>query len=164
MDDWQQMVRDYGALVYTAAWRILQHRQDTEDVVQDVFLHAWRSRDEEPVAQWGGWLRRLAVCRALDRLRRRRDLPGLDSEEIASPASSSSAMEFSEMQEQLRAAVAELPERERVVFSLRYFEAIGNSEIARLLAISESAVSTALNKARNKLAMRIQPTLQGEQR
>ena len=52
----------------------------------------------------------------------------------------------------LRAAVARLPKREGTVFCLRYFEDMSNLQIAHSLNVSPSAVSTALHKARVKLA------------
>ena len=70
--DWERIVRDHGPLVYGTAWRILGHAADTEDVVQEVFIEANRIRLTRTVRQWPGLLRRLAACRALDRLRQRK--------------------------------------------------------------------------------------------
>jgi RNA polymerase sigma-70 factor (ECF subfamily) len=162
MDDWQRLVRNYGTLVYSAAWRVLRHREDVEDVVQEVFLGAWASRQREQVAQWGGWLRRMAVCRALDRLRSRRRWRVLDAEQPAPARSPVADAEGAELQEQLLACVAELPEQQREVFSLRYFELLTNGDIAEALGISESAVSTALHKARGNLARRLSSLIPGD--
>ena len=56
-----------------------------------------------------------------------------------------------ELAERLRAAVAQLPDREASVFSLRYFGEMSNTEIAETLEISADAVGVALHKARAKL-------------
>jgi len=70
--DWDGMVHQHGPMVFGTAWRILGHTADTEDVVQEVFLEAYRLRAAEAVRCWPALLRRLATCRALDRLRHRR--------------------------------------------------------------------------------------------
>jgi RNA polymerase sigma-70 factor (ECF subfamily) len=162
MADWQQIVTRYGAMVYTAAWRILRNRHEVEDVVQDVFLHAWTTRHDQVIENWGGWLRRLVVCRALDRLRLKRPTQRLLDEPavVTSPVEQA---EHQELQDCLLTEVAHLPDREREVFSLRYFEGLDNSEIASLLHLTPSAVSTALNKARHKLSERLKPAITGDQ-
>ena len=56
-----------------------------------------------------------------------------------------------ELAERLRAAVAQLPDRQASVFSLRYFGEMSNAEIAAALRISTDAVGVALHKARSRL-------------
>ena len=69
MTDWDRIVREYGSLVFATAWRILGHAADTEDIVQEVFLQVHQLQQSHAVRHWPGLLRRLAACRALDRLR-----------------------------------------------------------------------------------------------
>src|SRR3954453_17195073 len=70
--DWDRIVREHGPVVFATAWRILGHVADTEDVVQEVFLQAHQMQQSQTVRCWEALLRRLAACRALDRLRQRR--------------------------------------------------------------------------------------------
>jgi RNA polymerase sigma-70 factor (ECF subfamily) len=152
VNDWDHLVREHGPMVAGTAWRILGHAADTEDVVQDVFLEAYRKRQTEKVRNWGGLLRRLATCQALFRLRQRKrgmplgglplpgTLPGPD--EIAQER---------ELADRLRRAVALLPAREGEVFCLCFFEDLTHDEIADILDISTGAVKVALHKARAKL-------------
>jgi RNA polymerase sigma-70 factor (ECF subfamily) len=94
----------------------------------------------------------MATRRALDRLRRRK--PIADENEIASLPSTENPIENAiarELESRLRHAVAELPPREAEVFCLRCFDGLSYVQIAELLGISQSAVSTALNKARGRL-------------
>lgn len=166
MDDWRQLLRDYGALVYATAWRILRRREDVEDIVQEVFVEAWQARGRQSVEQLGGWLRRTTLCRAFDRLRAasRHIAVSIDEQPVAAGSSPDEFAELTELEERLRSAVAELPERERMVFSLRYFEAMTNQEIADALSITPSAVSTALSRSRQKLAQQLNPLLKGDGR
>ena len=152
MTDWDRLVREHGPTVFGTAWRILGHAADTEDVVQDVFLEAYRLRAGEPVRCWPALLRRLAACRALDRLRQRRSVLSLNGLQVAGPNGDPEATAIGkELAERLRQAVAELPEREATVFCLRYFDDLPNQEIAKFLSIEPGAVGVALHKARAKL-------------
>lgn len=153
MTDWDRIVREYGPTVFGAAWRILGHAADTEDVVQDVFLEAYRLRADGSVRHWGGLLRRLAACRALDRLRQRRRKPhGLDGLNLVSNGHSpEEAAVGKELAQRLRQAVGRLPGREAEVFCLRYFEDLSYQQIGETLGITHGAVAVALHKARAKL-------------
>ena len=152
MADWDCIVREQGPLVYRTAWRILGHTADTEDVVQEVFLQAHQYVQTRPVRHWSGLLRRLAACRALDRLRQRRILVPLDGLELPCNGETPDEAAVSrELADRLRQSIAELPPREAEVFCLRYFDDLSYQEIAATLSISDGAVAMALHKARAKL-------------
>jgi RNA polymerase sigma-70 factor (ECF subfamily) len=148
-------------MVFGTAWRILGHAADTEDVVQEVFLSAHRMQDR--VRHWPALLRKLATCRALDRLRQRK--PSASLEGLALPSFDSepeqAAMER-ELADRLREAIAQLPPREGEVFCLRYFDEQSYQEIAQTLDINPAAVAQALHKARHKLETLLTPAIKGE--
>ena len=157
MADWESIVRTHGPMAFDTAWRLLGHVADTEDVVQEALLDAFRLHGRQPVGNWGGLLRQLATRRAIDRLRQRRTVFPLPPEplvfEPASPKSEQPealAIEH-ELADRLRLAVAALPDRESTVFSLHYFGEMSNSDIAETLGISTDATGVALHKARKKL-------------
>src|SRR5262245_15955459 len=149
-------------MVYGTAWRILGHAADTEDVVQDVFLEALRLRASE-VRHWGGLLRRLAACRAVDRLRQRRSNRSIDGLELSSSCPTPDEIALGEeLADRLRDAVAQLPPREAAVFCLRYFDELTYQQIAEALHTSPGAVAVALHKARGKLeALIVEPARGG---
>jgi RNA polymerase sigma-70 factor (ECF subfamily) len=150
--DWKQVVHDYGPLVYRTAWRILGHTADAEDVVQEVFLQVYQMHRTQEVHSWAGLLRRLAACRALDRLRQRRATVALDELALAQLGDGPEevAMEH-ELARRLRQAISHLPDREGAVFCLRYFDDLSYQQIADTLHIRTGAVASALHKARLKL-------------
>ena len=152
MVDWNTLVDEHGPLVLRISWRILGNRADVEDNVQEVFLRAVQLHEREKVRHWRGLLRRLAVSGALNSLRRRRGHLPLDEVSPVDPRErpDESAMRR-ELQSRLRCALAELPNREGAVFSLRYFEGMRLQEIAESLEISYAAAGTALSRARSKL-------------
>jgi RNA polymerase sigma-70 factor (ECF subfamily) len=150
--DWDRLVREQGPMVFGTAWRILGCTADAEDVCQDVFLQAHQLQRTRPVRSWGALLRRLAACRALDRLRRRRrDVP-LDGLTLpAADDAPDAALMGRELADRLREAVAMLPPREAAVFCLRCFEDLSYQQIAEALTVSPGAAAAALHKARAKL-------------
>jgi RNA polymerase sigma-70 factor (ECF subfamily) len=150
--DWDRIVREHGPMVFGTAWRILGHVADTEDVVQEVFLHAHQYQQTRTIRCWPALLRRLSACRALDRLRQRRATLSLNGIHAFSPLAEPDAIAVAnELADRLRQAIARLPQREGAVFCLRYFEDQTNPQIAEALSISCAAVATALHKARAKL-------------
>jgi RNA polymerase sigma-70 factor (ECF subfamily) len=132
-------------------------------VVQEVFLQAYQLQQTKGVRYWSGCLRRLAACRALDRLRQRRASLSLHDLNVPSPADGpeTQAMEH-ELRERLRQAIAELPAREAEVFCLRYFEDLPYDKIAELLGIRRGAVAAALHKARIKLEAFLMEPIPGD--
>jgi RNA polymerase sigma-70 factor, ECF subfamily len=162
-DDWDGLVSRLGPAVFRTAWRILGHATDAEDVTQDVFLEAYRLHRHRQVTSWAGLLRRLAACRALDRLRQRKVTCPLDGLPLAfagdGPEEEAAGRELAQ---RLRQALAHLPDREGEVFSLRYFDDLSYLEIAEALGISSGAVAAALHKARAKLAALLNGVLSGD--
>jgi RNA polymerase sigma-70 factor, ECF subfamily len=139
-------------MVFGVSWRILGNAADVEDNVQDVLFQTYQLGQTEQIRNLGGLLRRLATLGALARLRRRRKDVSLD--EVASPASAECPEREAvrhELDARLRDIVAELPQREGAVFSLRYFEDLSLDEIAQTLDIKYSAAGAALSRARSKL-------------
>jgi RNA polymerase sigma-70 factor (ECF subfamily) len=163
--DWNLIVREHGPRVFAAAWRILGHAADAEDVVQEVFLEAHRVALRAPVRCWPALLRRLAVCRGLDRLRQRKvhASPGLNGANLISPdPGPEEALLEKELAGRLRVALGQLTPRESSVFCLRYFEDLSYQQIAETLDLRPGAVGVALHKARSRLEELLRITVPGE--
>jgi len=121
-------------------------------VVQEVFGEAHRQSNGAGVVCWPALLRRMATCRALDTLRRRRITMPLDGTQPAAAKEDPEAIAAGrELEARLRIALAELAPREAEVFCLRYFEDLSYRQIAETLGISPTAASTALYQARLRL-------------
>ncbi len=152
MASWNEIVRTNGPPTYRAAWRILRHAQDCEDVVQEVFLQAYEPFLRGEIAHPGTFLNRLVTFRAIDMLRKRRDIDSINS---ASPLDESPSAETAaihrEEESRLRSIVAELPPRQAAVFCLIHFEELSHDEVATTLEISSDAVAMAQHKARTRL-------------
>ena len=130
MVDWDKLIEEHAPLVVGISWRILGNSADVEDNVQEVFVSAWKVQQSQKVEHWRGLLRRLATIAALANLRRRRHHASIDVEVPESggrlPEETAVAKE---LEEKLRRAVAQLPEREAAVFTLKYFEQLDLREV-----------------------------------
>ena len=163
MLDWNRIVREHGPAVFGAAWRILGHAADAEDVVQETFLEAHRWVQSRPVRHWNAFLRRVATCRALDRLRQRKPLCSLENIDLPSTEDGPEEIAVGrELAQRLREGIAQLPERESAVFCMRHFEELSYQQIAEALDVSSGAVAVALHKARLKLEALLVEAVQGE--
>jgi RNA polymerase sigma-70 factor (ECF subfamily) len=155
-NDWSQIVNCHAALVVGSVRRIVGNNHDAEDVVQDVFLEAYRASLKTEIRNWPGFLRRLATRRAIDRLRVRRTRPLLVPTTEATEMADTSAQPHQnavacELTERLRNAITLLPRSQAEVFSMRCFEEMTYEQIADALEISSNAVGLALHKARSRL-------------
>jgi len=163
MQQWPQIVRQHTALVWGTVYRLLNHDADAADCFQEVFVSAWQLSRRQTVSNWPGLLHRLATARALDQLRRRfrersREQESDFSSEIPSMGEAPSAQaEAAELAAMLARALAELPEQQGVVFSLRHLSGLSYEEIAGELAITVNAVGVALHKATARLRQALSP-------
>jgi RNA polymerase sigma-70 factor (ECF subfamily) len=162
MANWDQIVEQHGPIVFRLARRILGPGPDAEDVVQEVFLEVFQFWQKKEVENWVGLLCRIATHRALDRLRRRRRTDPLNMIEVSDPGDGPLDKAVAgELAERLRKAIAQLPDRQAAVFSLRYFDDRSYEQIAEILGIKPNAVGAALHKARIKLQSLLEEKVKG---
>lgn len=150
MGSWEQEVRRLGPVVYRAAWRVLRHEQEAEDVTQEVLLELYRSvpaaEPDTPLAVC------VAVRRAIDRLRRRPPLQSLNGLHLSAGAAGPDVQtEEQELRDRLEQAIPRLPPRQAEVFLLRYCHDLTYDDIAAAVGISRDAVAVALHQARHRL-------------
>ena len=137
-------------IAYRVAWRMTAGHADTEDIVQDVFLKLWNDPAQIREAKaLRGWILRAVSNRAIDRHRRR---PHAAIDDVAEPQSlPDRAAERAGVANAVDRAIAALPERQRQVLALVYFEGMGNIATAELLGVSVDAVESLLGRAKRGL-------------
>jgi RNA polymerase sigma-70 factor, ECF subfamily len=154
----RSLYRKYGGLVFGVALRIVGDASTAEEVTQDVFLRAWMGAasyrgDKGSAATWLG---RIARNRALDALRSARargalardDWSELEDDKALAPEE---AMENESRAIEVRAAVSELPEAQRLALSLAFFRGMSHSEIAAELALPLGTVKSRIRDAMRTL-------------
>jgi len=148
--------------VYGIVSRMISNQDDVDDLVQDIFVQAYRSIGGfRGQSSFSTWLHSIAVNTTIKYLRKMKtrqavsiDDPNARMEDALvadSDLSPSVAAEESEKQEAVRSAVEKLPEKHRAVVVLHYFEEYSCEEIAKILNCSVGTVWSRLHYACRKL-------------
>ncbi|MGW6442774.1 RNA polymerase sigma factor [Lentzea sp. NPDC055074] len=154
MRAYEQLVRRYQGPMYRLALRIVRSSGDAEDVVQDVFLTAWRRlvqlHDDDAFV---GWLYRTTTNACLNVLRKRRPRADaeLDEQESASPRPEHAA-EVSAQLDALQVALGDLTPEQRACWVLREVHGRSYDEIAEAVGTTQQSVRGRLARARAQLA------------
>lgn len=152
------LMRRYNQRLYRVARAILKDDGDAEDVMQQAYVNAYQHLGQfAERASFSTWLTKIAVYEALARLRRRGAAErhtGFESGQDTMTGIQENAPDpehqafATELRSLLESAVDGLPERQRVVFTLREIEGLSTAETAECLGISEDNVKTRLHRAR----------------
>lgn len=156
MHDWEEIRRQTGRLVWAAAYRILKDQEQALDCCQEVFLEAFERSEREVVRDWSGFLRWLAVRRALDRLRKRQrasERINCDSDvtRIAGGPEPFVELEFRELMDRVRLEMARLPRKQAEAFWSCCIEEMSYAEAARQMGIDVNSVGVFIHRARSRL-------------
>ena len=162
MDAAAELYDRHSAQVLGLARRILRNDEEAEEVVQDVFSQAWRSapRFDPSRGTVIGWLLIMTRTRAIDRLRARRSRPDLIAgpypDSLPAPGMAASDLLLSDEQaERVREALLALPQPQRQVIELAYYDGLTQSEIAERLTEPVGTVKTRIRSALAALRQRL---------
>ena len=149
------LVRQYSEQLYWQIRRIVVTHEDANDVLQNTFMKAWNRLDSfQGEAKIATWLSRIAINESLDLLRRNNH-PTVSTEDDTSLSNTLMADPYfdgTEVEAMLQEAIATLPDVQRTVFVLRYFEELKYSEISERLNTSEGALKASYHIAVKKIA------------
>ena len=138
-------------------YRIVPDEDTCQDLAQEVFVELWRKRSDLDIhTSLRAYLRRAAVNRALNHLKTSRRFVLEETDQLSQAADTSSAdignkAEQESLEAALHAAMATLPEKCRVVFSLSRFEHMSHREISEKLGISIKTIENQITKAMKTL-------------
>ncbi len=150
------IIRKYQETVYWHVRRMVVSHDDANDVVQDVFVKAWQglSKFRKDAALYT-WLYRIATNEALSFLKKKKTrffLPLLDiSKELEETLESDIYYQGSDIEKEIQKAILKLPEKQRAVFNLRYYDEMKYEDMAQVLNTSVGALKASYHHAVKKI-------------
>ncbi len=181
-DDDQQafaaLVEAYQHRLVAVLFHLLRHKDEAEDLAQEVFLRVYRSRKEyHPQAKFSTWLFTIANNLALNALRRRQRKPTVNLEVHESgplgprpqenlvydrQAGPEARLDHRELAAMIQQALEKLNERQRMAVVLNKFEDMSYQEIADVMQMSTKAVKSLLSRARTQLRELLRGYVEGD--
>ena len=153
--EFEERLRDSGALAFRVAYGVLRHREDAEDVAQEALARAYRGfgrlRDR---VRFRCWLVRICWRLALDHQRAatRRARREQEASVDASPIEAESVVGEHEFHDRLWKAIGDLPEKLRQVVVLAGMQGHDLREVGELLGVPHGTVRSRMHTARKRLA------------
>lgn len=146
-EDFAALVRQHQAMVYSIGWNFLRDRALAEELAQEVFLQLYQSvGDLQSDEHVKFWLRRTAMHRAIDMVRKRRLRPQMGLEDAPEPSVAPGEGDPL-LRRMLGKLVASLPEKPRAVVILRYQEDMDPADIAETLGMPVRTVKSHLSRS-----------------
>jgi RNA polymerase sigma-70 factor (ECF subfamily) len=168
------LIRPHERMVYLMAFSILKNESDAEEISQESMARAYRYLASfRAESKFGTWLATITLNAARQRIKRSNRLVTESIDERLDNAQGDftpafltdwreiplAALERGELREEIREAVAELPDIYREVFTLRNIEEFDGAATAEILGIDENLVKTRLHRARMLLQKKLVPYL-----
>ena len=152
----ESVVRQYSEQLYWQVRRIVLTHDDANDVLQNAFVKAWQALESfHGDSKLLTWLSRIAINEALDFMRRQKNVVAVSADDadlgIANQLMADDYFDGDETEAQLQEVIASLPEVQRTVFQLRYYDEMKYSEISRMLDTSEGALKASYHIAVKKI-------------
>ena len=149
------IVDQYSQSLYWKIRSIVLTHEDADDVLQNTFLKAWKSLPTfQGKAKLSTWLYRIAINESLDFLRRKKaaTLSSADADlSVANRLLADDYFDGDKSQAVLQEAIATLPDVQRTVFTLRYYDEMKYSEMSEILGTSEGSLKASYHIAVQKI-------------
>ena len=147
-----ELYKLYAKAMYNVALRIVNDDDEAEDVLQEAFLDAFtRLESFRAETTFGLWLKQIVINKSINQLRKRKaefvSLDGIDIADEVAHTEEDLQYQVNEVKE----AVAQLPDGYRVVLTLYLFEGYDHEEISHILKISENTSRSQYMRAKTKL-------------
>ena len=151
----EALVRRFSEPLYWQIRHIVLTHEDANDVLQNTFLKAWNGLSSfQGDSQFITWLSRIAINESLDFLRRNKHALTCYDEDlsVANNLMADPYFDGNETEAMLQEAIASLPDVQRTVFQLRYFEDMKYSDMSQLLNTSEGSLKASYHIAVKKIS------------
>lgn len=153
----ETVVRLYSEQLYWQIRRIVLVHEDADDVMQNVFIKAWSNIETfRSDSKLSTWLFRIAINESLDFMRRKKNVATVSADDadtgVANMLLADRYFDGDETAAMLQEAIQQLPDVQRNVFNLRYFDNMKYSEMSRMLQTSEGALKASYHIAVKKIS------------
>ncbi len=150
------LVRKYQEPVYLHIRRMVIDHDDTNDIVQNVFIKVWKNLETfREDSKLYTWIYRIATNESITFLKRKRNKYFLPLEDVANYMSSvidsGNYYNGDEIQTKLQKAILNLPTKQRLIFNMKYFEELKYEEISEILGTSIGALKASYHHAVKKI-------------
>lgn len=150
------LMRKYQERLYWHIRSIVSFHEDADDVIQNVFIKVWHKLGQyRGEAQLYTWLYRVATNEALSHIKKqnKRNALSIDEEEngLAEQLKADEYFDGDDADAYLQEAIAELPDKQKEVFLLRYYEGIKYDDMSEMLATSVGALKASYHHAVKKI-------------
>lgn len=170
------IVETWQNMVYNTALGIVQNAEDAEDIAQEVFVQVYQSISSfKGESKFSTWLYRITVTKSLDHERRKkrkkrfafvRSLVGDQDEVVVNPPDFNHpgvVLDNKENATVLFRAIGELPESQRIAFTLNKVEGLSYQEVSEVMKTTVSSVESLMHRAKNNLKKKLEDYYKNKQ-
>ena len=159
-DAFTQLIKKYQQKIYWHIRKMVIDHDDADDVVQETFIKVWHGlQNFRSDAQLYTWLYRIATNESLNFLQKKRrqnhvPIDGEDSLDLMNTLESSISQDYisgDEIQLKLQKALLQLPDKQRLVFNMKYYDDLKYEEISEITGTSVGALKASYHLAVKKI-------------
>ena len=150
------IIKKYQEKLYWHVRRLVVDHDDANDVLQNIFIKVWNGLENfREDSQLYTWLYRIATNEGLTFLEQQKKRSTVSLSDVESGLSnkvrSDTGFDANKLEWRLQIAIQQLPEKQRVVFNLRYYDEMPYQEMSRILDTSEGALKASYHHAARKI-------------
>lgn len=154
-----ELIKRYQERLYWHVRRMVVHHEDANDILQNVFIKVWRNLDEfREEANFYTWLYRIGTNETLtyiDQQKRRSSVSMSENDEgeniYANKLKAEEGYDANKIEWKLQQAIHTLPEKQKIVFNLRYYDEMPYEKMSEVLGTSEGALKASYHHAAKKI-------------
>jgi RNA polymerase sigma-70 factor (ECF subfamily) len=150
------LIKKYQERLYWHVRRMVVDHDDANDILQNVFIRVWKALENfKEESQLYTWLYRIATNESLTFLENKKKRSAVSLSDVESglqnKVRSSENFDANKLEWKLQLAIQSLPEKQKIVFSLRYYDEMPYEEMSRVLETSEGALKASYHHAAKKI-------------
>ena len=152
----QKLLRDYQRPLYNHIRNIVLNHDDTDDVLQNTFIKVFQNlKNFKGESKLFSWMYRIATNEAITFIQQKAKKNGISSEALQSKIvdnlKADTYFDGNDIQYKLQKAIALLPEKQQLVFKMKYFEEIKYEDMSEILGTSVGALKASYHHAVKKI-------------